>query len=738
MRNLTHISKILLILTIVFGVGEITVPQTVYAQTIEEIRNACLEKHGAGTKEFVNCVQEATKLQPGDPAFSIFNWALEKLANVMLTLASYLSGLAGIILNGVIYHTIVNISQNYANINSIASTWKVVRDIANMVFIFVLLYAAIKTIIGAGQGTKELIVKVIVVAVLINFSLFFTRVVIDISNVFALTFYDAIAPNALSVDNTNWQQQAGLSNAFMQHMNLQSLWNSPDLNGASILTIGIMGTIMLLIAAFSFFAIAIMFIIRYVILILVLVLSPIAFIAYVLPSGSDIEKYRKQWLDALLGQSFFAPIYFMLTWVTLSILSGITSSFGLKPEENVQNVRESLGGIASVVGGTLDSGAFIMFINFFIVIILLITSLMVAKDWANKAPYGVNNLTKWAAGAAGGATVGLAGWAGRNSLGRLAEKRSNNQDLKDRAAAGSRWAQLQLYGARKTAGSSFDMRATKVGDATIGSLGGGKGAGKGGFTEFKKKKAEGEAKYATSLAPGDEVVDQAEQKLKEARATDINASSFKFERENAIRDQERETRIKNAERQKAELDYQEYMERLEKRKADNPGRPVEDVNQTKRFRDAMEKARRKATEASRDLGGMRTNEGYKQVKISRAQRQVDRLNGYDDDRAKEILRERGISNPSKQDIARVKKEGQGAGSERKKAYADSVQNSWIAWGRGYNNAAAAQIRKGKSKEKKLAEAAKAFTEEQEEGGDTTTTPPAPPTPPPAPAGPATP
>ncbi len=586
--------------------------------------------------------------EAGDPAkeaensglaVQIAEWFLKIAAQTILKLASYLSGLAGIILNGVVFYTIVHVSDNYAKIDSIASTWKVVRDIANMGFIFVLLYAAINTILGTGQDNKRLIVNVVIVAVLINFSLFFTRLIIDASNILALTFYDAIAPNALNID-ANWTQQAGLSNAFMQHLNLQSLWKAPELDSGVILTVGVMGTIMLLIAAFVFFAIAIMFIIRYVILILVLVLSPIAFIAHILPKGTGIDKYKNQWWDALLGQAFFAPIYFMLTWVTLSILSGITTSFGTA----ANTPDKSLSGIASVIDGTLDSGAFIMLINFIIVIVLLIASLLVAKEWANKAGGGMGKLTSWVTGAAGAATIGTTGWLGRRTLGVAGEAVSSSERLKEKASrggAGGMMARLALATGKKAGASSFDFRATRAGEATVGMAGAGKAGGKGGFIEFKKKQAEEAEKRAKALGPSQVTLDQAEQAVKRA-----------------------------------------------------------------------------GSEAERRA----------------AQAKLDQLKGYDDKKAREILIERGVVNPTKDQVARVKDENKGEGEKRKQAYAKVMENSWIASFGGYNTAAAAQIRKGKSKEKKLAEAYKEIAKDEEGGGEPETpTPPAtPPTGGPAP------
>ena len=445
---------------------------------------------------------------------------LPSVAEFTIRGMSLLTGLAGIILNAVIYYTIVDIANNYSRITTINEAWSVIRDLANMSFIFVLLYAAIKTILGTGSDTKNLIVKIIVVAILINFSLFFTKVVIDASNVLAIAFYDAIVPGAFDdIGVINLVTQTGISHAFMQNLNLQSLYevgeNGNRIGPASIVTLGIMGSIMLLIAAFIFFAVALMFIIRYVILILVLILSPLAFIAFVLP---QLEKYKAQWIDALVGQAFFAPIYFMLTWVTLHVLGGITSAFGA-----TDNPRAALSGIAfidSAITGTNE--AFGLLINFIVVIVFLVASLILAKELANKVPGGVNKLTGWATATAGGATLGMAGRFGRNVIGSRAATMANDENLKQRASEGSMRAKLQLAAANKATKSSFDFRGTGLG----GSLDAGK-AQKGGFVQDQKDRAKAYEKYKPSknaIEEARKAENESQKKLNEASENAVSKS----------------------------------------------------------------------------------------------------------------------------------------------------------------------------------------------------------------------
>ena len=665
-----------------------------------------------------------TKSNVNNPGFwdNIFSNILAKIVGLVLQFVSLLTGIAAILLNGVIYFTVVKVSENYGNLGPIKEAWGVLRNIANMSFIFVLLYAGISTIIGQGKDNQRIIVSVVVVAVLMNFSLFFTRIVIDISNIFALTFYDAIAPGALNAAGGVNLTQAGLATAFTQSMDLQGLYNvSTTMTITSIITVGIMGSIMLMIAAFSFLAVAIMFMIRYVVLILVMILSPVYFIAWALPKGTRIEEYKDQWLDALIGQAFFAPIYFLLTWIALRVLSGVMVAFG----GTGRITATALNGLASGQSGTpVTMPAFLMFMNFSIVIILMIASILIAKKWADKAGGGMSKATSWVTGVAGGATFGAVGRVGRGALGRAGQAIGENERLKSAATKGGfggATARLALERSRKVGESSFDIRATGFG----GQLGAGKAGGKGGFVDYRKKKAEDEEKFAKTLGPSDKTTRKAELELAAAKNIDHTTKEFGDEHKQAIADQRKIAEEKRADLNKKEEQYRDY--------AESPH--VGTLEEIERRRKEIEKARTETAEADRQARQILSREGYKAAQVAEAQERVDRLKGADDKRAKEMAREKGKPNDAEV-IAAIKKEYQSTADVRKQKFADSVETSRLAKIGGYNYAAATKIRKGKSPKDELAEAYKKIAKSEETEGETPaatspTTPETPATPPPS-------
>ena len=574
-RHFKKLTAFLLALSFVFAISGTIVPKKIHAQpapqeklgkcvwakpeskvqqTRENItKDSCValaKQDGATAAWFPNGENRAENASAAsdDPGWwieKVIKPSIGMVSGIVLGFVSLLTGLAGIILNGVIYHTIVNVKANYDKIEGINVAWKTIRDIGNMGFIFVLLYAAIRTILGIGKETQNLIVKIVVVAILINFSLFFTKVVIDISNVLALTFYEAIVPGAAATGFSI--SETGLSHAFTQYLKLTSLFGSTaelNLSVGGVITMGIMGSLLLLISAFVFFAVAIMFIIRFVVLIIVLILSPIAFLSFVLP---EMKKYRDQWWGALSGQAFFAPIYFALTWISLKVLDGIMN--GEKAVFGPAADFSAIGNLGATAGSSMinntSAGVVATFINFAVVIALIIISLIIAKEWSGKAGPGVGKLTSWATGVAGGATLGVAGRFGRNTFGRVGTAIGDSEKLKERASQGGfggAAARLALATGRKTGGAGFDLRSSFMG----GQLDAGKGQ-KGGFTQVLKDKREKEKKFAESLGPSDMLIAEAERRKERAtRGTEEwKEAAREVERLKGVDDKEALKRIKN-------------------------------------------------------------------------------------------------------------------------------------------------------------------------------------------------
>src|SRR5438046_1521272 len=70
------------------------------------------------------------------------------MMNIILQLTSFILGMTGLLLNQVLIKTVVNMSAEVSQMNGINIAWKVIRDLMNLGFIFLLIYYAILVIIG--------------------------------------------------------------------------------------------------------------------------------------------------------------------------------------------------------------------------------------------------------------------------------------------------------------------------------------------------------------------------------------------------------------------------------------------------------------------------------------------------------------------------------------------------------------------------------------------------------------
>lgn len=328
-----------------------------------------------------------TETKPADCGWGIYcnlellgqnlaNW----VATALLTFGGLILYLAGILLKAALEYTIVNMTSivNATADGTLGATiraiWIIFRDIANMFFIFILLYAAIGTILDlGGVNMKKILRNVIIVAILLNFSLFFTKILVDASNILAITFYNKII-GAVGGDN-------GIGGVFMQQFGLTSLF---DVKGASeviraiadngtikMLEVGVAGLIFMLVAAFIFFAMSIMFIRRFVAIIFIFMLSPLAFAAMALPN----DKYSSRWWKSLWNQLLFPPACLALLWVVLQIQTAVT-----KHGSAVVDSTTTLTSIVAGKGGSAFSGAGDLLMNFVILTVFTVAVLVIANE----------------------------------------------------------------------------------------------------------------------------------------------------------------------------------------------------------------------------------------------------------------------------------------------------------------------------------------------------------------------
>lgn len=218
--------------------------------------------------------------------------------------------------------------NGFSNAAVVESGWRIIRDIVNMFFIVVLLVSAFATIIGYDSSSfnyKNVLPKLLLMAVLINFSKTLIQLLIDFSQVVMLTFVNAF--------------QSAAAGNFINAFRMTELTNISGGGSASTLTLVqilisymlanfmmsiIVGILVILTAYLAF---------RIVGLWLALIFSPFALFASALPGRMKkslapfVDKYWSRLTSMLAG----GPIMAFFLWLTLATVQSTAAAGGLAP-----------------------------------------------------------------------------------------------------------------------------------------------------------------------------------------------------------------------------------------------------------------------------------------------------------------------------------------------------------------------------------------------------------------------
>lgn len=256
--------------------------------------------------------------------------AIKGLLIIVLEFASRLLSLSGVIFASMVDADIVN---NILTGPAVYETWKIVRDFLNILFILVLLFSAFSTVFQVEKyNYKKILLTLVLMALLVNFSFPITRFIIDVSNSLMYTllgeYFGKYANNG-----------GGILAAIADGSQLATILSAGQ--GGDNIAYLISAIVFVFILAITFLAIGVLLIIRVVMLALLIIFSPIAFVGSIVPGY--LSSKAGEWWDNLFKYSFFGPIMIFMIFVATKMTVGISMAaknpFDSISQNNTMNVE---------------------------------------------------------------------------------------------------------------------------------------------------------------------------------------------------------------------------------------------------------------------------------------------------------------------------------------------------------------------------------------------------------------
>lgn len=212
--------------------------------------------------------------------------------------------------------------------NATYSTWQSMRTIANIFFVIAFLIIIYSQMTGFGitnYGVKKLLPRLIIAAILVNVSFYICQFAVDISNILGSSiriFFENIVEKGSAA---NVPTAASIASSILGGTVASvlvtgavvgaavSIWAVLPLFGIALLAslVAVLVTLLILVA-------------RQAVIIILIVVSPIAFVAYLLPNTST---YFKKWKDMFIGLLVVYPAIGAVMGGSVFIAEVLNSAF---------------------------------------------------------------------------------------------------------------------------------------------------------------------------------------------------------------------------------------------------------------------------------------------------------------------------------------------------------------------------------------------------------------------------
>lgn len=210
--------------------------------------------------------------------------------------------------------------------NPLYDAWSIMRNIANVAFVIMFLaiiYSQLTSVGISNYGVKKLLPKLIIAAILVNVSYWICAIAVDLSNISGTSLkgmLDSISKSLYVTGGSAAETGGG------------GLWDGITvglLTGGAIgigLYVGLSALLPLIVtAAFAIVMVLLVLTLRQALIVILIVVSPLAFVAFLLP---NTESLFKKWKDIFMTLLLMFPIIALIfggSSLANTVITGVAS-----------------------------------------------------------------------------------------------------------------------------------------------------------------------------------------------------------------------------------------------------------------------------------------------------------------------------------------------------------------------------------------------------------------------------
>lgn len=228
----------------------------------------------------------------------ISNYMIANIIRFILAISGFVLSISSVFLNWVLSENFITYSYTDPAGNPIIQVgWTLLRDLTNMLFIVALVFIGLATALRLREYEfQKLLPKLIFIALLINFTPVICGVIVDASNIMMYFFISKLSGMELLRSQYATQTaiiQGVLKPWFDWESALSSVMQALAMAGANI------------ISATVLFLFSLIFAVRYVVIWILVITSPIAFFSYIFPTTLPVVGGRwTEWWNMFLQWCF--------------------------------------------------------------------------------------------------------------------------------------------------------------------------------------------------------------------------------------------------------------------------------------------------------------------------------------------------------------------------------------------------------------------------------------------------